>query len=77
MNHYLDAYSAIPPALRVDPTKLDSDSSRNGAESIEVMCMFNARDEERANKCKDVTRSAQRQVRRRYFIFTKKLNLNP
>ena len=68
VNHYLDAYSAIPPALRADPTKPDSVSSRNGrrgTESMEVMCMFDARDEERANRCKEVTRNAQKQVRRR------------
>ena len=69
MNHYLDAYSAIPPALRDDPTKPDSDSAAasrsggRGTESMEVMCMFDARDEERADKCKEVTRNAQKQVR--------------
>lgn len=69
MNHYLDAYSAIPPALRDDPTKPDSDSATasriggRGTESMEVMCMFDARDEEKAHKCKEVTRNAQKQVR--------------
>ena len=62
VNHYLDAYSGIPPALRADPTKPDSDSSRNATESIEVMCMFDARDEERASKCKDTIGAAQEQV---------------
>ena len=69
VNHYLDAYSAIPPALRDDPTKPDSDSATasriggRGTESMEVMCMFDARDEEKAHKCKEVTRNAQKQVR--------------
>ena len=63
VNHYLDAYPGIPPALRADPTKPDSDSSRNGTESIEVMCMFDARDEEKASRCKDVTGAAQKQVK--------------
>ena len=72
MNHYLDAYSAIPPALRDDPTKPDPASrngGRGGTESMEVMCMFDARDEERANKCKGVARDAQKQVRRHHNIY--------
>ena len=63
MNHYLDAYSASPPALREDPTRADPASRRGpGTDAVEVMCMFDAGDGEKARKCKAMTRGAQLQV---------------
>ena len=52
VNHYLDAYSANPPALREDPTRADAASRRGpGTDAVEVMCMFDAGDGEKARKC--------------------------
>ena len=63
MNHYLDAYSANPPALREDPTRADPASRRGpGTDAVEVMCMFDAGDGEKARKCKAMARGAQQQV---------------